>query len=404
MSSREKGVVRLAYLVSHPIQYQSPLLRLVAKESWLDLTVLYASNISVAFFRDPEFEKVISWDVPILGGYRHEFLPALGRTDRLGFFRPFVYGMKRRFREDDFDVLWVHGWGRLSHIVAICLARRYGIKVLLRGESTLHLPRHGFFKQWMKERFLCWLFNRVDKFLAIGKLNRDFYQHYGIPEERIFMMPYAVDNAFFQEQAHRAEAGRAALCSELRLKPDRPIFLFASKMIDRKRAEDLLDAFISLSQGEHEEPNAYLLFVGDGDQRVALEQRAARLGWDAIRFLGFKNQTELSAYYDLCDAFVLPSVEEPWGLVVNEVMNAGRAVIVSDEVGCHLDLVKDGVNGYVFRAGDVVSLRTALSKVVHDLPRCRMMGRESRDIINAFSFQEDIVGLRQAINSVMGTP
>ncbi|MBP0130981.1 MAG: glycosyltransferase family 4 protein [Nitrospira sp.] len=395
---------RLAYLVTHPIQYQAPLLRMIAGQPDISLATFFCTDFSLKAYIDAGFGKSIAWDVPLTDGYAHEFLPVWGTKDSLSFIRPWIYGLKKRLVDGNFDVLWVHGWGQLSHIIAVLAAHRLGIKVLLRGEAGLHLPRHGFFKQWLKDQFLYWLFKRVDGFLAIGRLNRDFYLRYDVLPERVFMMPYAVDNAFFQEQAHRAEAGRAALRSELRLKPGRPIFLFASKMIDRKRAEDLLDAFISLFQGEQEEPNAYLLFVGDGARRVALEQRAARLGWDAIRFLGFKNQTELSAYYDLCDAFVLPSVEEPWGLVVNEVMNAGRAVIVSDEVGCHLDLVKDGVNGYVFRAGDVVSLRTALSKVVHDLPRCRMMGRESREIINAFSFQEDIAGLRQAINSVMGTP
>lgn len=395
---------RLAYLVTHPIQYQAPLLRMIAAQPDITLVTFFCTDFSLKSYRDPGFGKSITWDVSLINGYDHEFLPVWGAKDSLSFVRPWIYGLRKRLIAGDFDVLWVHGWGQLSHILAIWAAHRLGIKVLLRGEAGLHLSRHNFFKQWIKDQFLCWLFKCVDGFLAIGRLNRDFYLKYGVPSERVFMMPYAVNNIFFQQQVHSAEAGRETLRSELRLKPGRPIFLFASKMIDRKRAEDLLDAFISLSQGEQEEPNAYLLFVGDGDRRVALEQRAARLGWNAIRFLGFKNQTELSAYYDLCDAFVLPSVEEPWGLVVNEVMNAGRAVIVSDEVGCHLDLVKDGVNGYVFRAGDVVSLRTALSKVVHDLPRCRMMGRESREIINAFSFQEDIAGLRQAINSVIGTP
>lgn len=395
---------RLAYLVTHPIQYQAPLLRMIAEQPDIALTTFFCSDFSLKAYMDPGFGKSIAWDISLTDGYDHEFLPVWGSKDSLSFVRPWIYGLKKRLLAGDVDVLWVHGWGQLSHILAILMAYRLGIKVLLRGEAGLHLLRHNLFKQWLKDQFLCWLFRRVDGFLAIGRLNLDFYLSYGIPSERVFMMPYAVDNMFFQVQAHRAEAGREALRSELRLSPDRPIFLFAGKMINRKRAEDLLDAFIGLSRSGQEEPKGYLLFVGDGDQRIALEQRAARLGWDAIRFLGFKNQTELSAYYDLCDAFVLPSIEEPWGLVVNEVMNAGRAVIVSDEVGCHPDLVKDGVNGYVFKAGDVVSLRTALSKIMHDLSRCRMMGLEGRKIVDAFSFQEDLAGLRQAVNSVMGKP
>src|SRR2546422_11478662 len=99
----------------------------------------------------------------------------------------------------------------------------------------------------------------------------------------------------------------------------------------------LLDAFVQVQNrlSGHSEP--YLLFVGDGPSRGEIEGRAGRLG-SAVRFLGFRNQSELPALYDLCDVFVLPSLFEPWGLVVNEVMNAARPVIVSDRVGAAPDL------------------------------------------------------------------
>lgn len=392
---------RLAYLVTHPIQYQSPLLRTIAAQPEIALTTFFCTDFSLKAYMDPGFSRSIAWDVPLTDGYDHEFLPVWGSKDSLSFVHPWIHGLRKRLIAGEFDALWVHGWGQLSHILAIFGARRLGIKVLLRGEAGLHLPRYGPFKQWLKDRFLHLLFARIDGFLAIGQLNRDFYLRYGVPVERVFTMPYAVDNAFFQEQVRRVVAGREVLRRELRLEPGRPIFLYAGKMIERKRAEDLLEAFIRLSPDGHREPRAYLLFIGDGDLRHSLERRVAQLGWGAIRFLGFKNQTELPAYYDLCDVFVLPSVREPWGLVVNEVMNAGRAVIVSDEVGCHSDLVKDDVNGYVFKAGDVTSLEAALSKVLNDPSRCSMMGLKGLAIINAFSFQEDIIGLRQAISSVM---
>ena len=120
-----------------------------------------------------------------------------------------------------------------------------------------------------------------------------------------------------------------------------------------------------------------------------------------MRFLGFKNQTELPAYYDLCDVFVLPSVYEPWGLVVNEVMNAGRAVIVSDQVGCGPDLVKPGENGYIFTAGDIAGLGWALHNVLNDQQKCRALGRKSLEIIDKWGIEEDVAGLKAALAGVM---
>ena len=85
-----------------------------------------------------------------------------------------------------------------------------------------------------------------------------------------------------------------------------------------------------------------------------------------MRFVGFINQSEIPGYYDLCDVFVLPSVLEPWGLVINEVMTAGRAIIASDQVGSAQDLVKQGENGFVFPAGDLVALTNSLERIITD--------------------------------------
>src|SRR6202035_3262796 len=130
------------------------------------------------------------------------------------------------------------------------------------------------------------------------------------------------------------------------LKPGLPIFLFASKLQSRKRCIDLVEAFLRLSPGV--DPPAYLLIAGDGEERSAIERRISESGTQNIRMLGFQNQSEMPRLFDLCDAFVLPSIYEPWGLIVNEVMNAARAVVISDQVGCGPDLLRDGVNGFVF--------------------------------------------------------
>jgi len=393
---------RLAYLVSHPIQYQAPLLRLINAEPDIDLTVFFCSDLSVREYRDEGFGQALQWDVPLLDGYRHEFLPAFGGTDRLLFWRPLNRGLARRLGAGNFDALWIHGWGYWSHLQAVSSARRRGIKVLMRGESGQHLRTPGWARQQLKRVLMRHLVANVDAFLTIGEHNRKFYLHHGAEPARLFPVPYCVDNAFFQEKAANAAPGREPLRTALGLEPGRPVILYASKMIGRKRPRDLLEAYARLSPDGRREPHPYMLFVGDGGMRPELEARAAQLGWNSIRFLGFKNQTELPAYYDLCDVFVLPSEQEPWGLVINEVMNAARAVIVSDEVGCAPDLVKSDINGQVFRAGDIGGLLAAVTTVLDDPGKARVMGQRSLEIINRWSFREDIAGLRGALETVVG--
>jgi glycosyltransferase involved in cell wall biosynthesis len=213
-------------------------------------------------------------------------------------------------------------------------------------------------------------------------------------------MPYTVDNDFFQQRALAAAPGRESLRAELGLAPGRPILLFASKLQQRKRCADLIAAHQQLS-----EPRPYLLIVGDGEERTHLEQQAA--GSPDIRFLGFRNQTELPRYFDLCDVFVLPSHHEPWGLVVNEAMNAARAVVVSDDVGCQPDLVIEGQpqdaptgeeeTGAVFPVGNVPAITAALTRVLGEPGRAARLGAAGRRRIARFGFEQDIAGLRQAL-------
>ena len=393
--------IRLAYLVTHPIQYQAPLLRRIAAEPGIDLTVFFCSDFSLQSYLDPCFGKFIAWDIPLTGGYRHEILPSLGGQDRVSFWRPFNYGLARRLSRGNFDVLWVHGYNRWFHWLAMAWAKIRGLKVLVRDEATLISASRHKLKRLAKRLFFVILRNLGDGFLAIGTLNARYYRSYGIPADRIFYVPYAVDNVFFREKARAAARDRERLRRELGLSPGRPIILYASKLSEVKRGVDLLEAYIQMSPDQVQEPHPYLIFIGEGDQRKVLEDRARAMHWSSIQFLGFRNQTELPGYYDLCDVLVLPSAFEPWGLVINEVMNAGRAVVVSDQVGCGPDLVRKGENGYVFQAGDIAGLRQALVNLLSDPQKCRAMGQKSLEIINTWGIEEDVAGLKLALAYVM---
>ena len=240
----------------------------------------------------------------------------------------------------------------------------------------------------------------LDGALPIGTLNAEYWRHYLGEDFPLHRMPYAVDNHYFQSRCEEAREGRAALRKELKLDSARPVILFASKLQTRKRCGDLLEAYRNLSTEPGTDPLPYLVIVGDGEERAALERQAAESGLEGVRFCGFRNQSELPRFFDLATVFVLPSRHEPWGLIVNEVMNAGRAVMVSDDVGCQPDLVEDGVEGCVFPAGDVAALTDALRRVLATPETAAAMGQRGLAKIQTWDFEEDVRGLRRAIAQV----
>jgi glycosyltransferase involved in cell wall biosynthesis len=397
--------VRLAYLVSHPIQYQAPLLRRIAQEHDIDLTVFFGSDFSVRGYRDAGFGGVdVKWDVPLLDGYKHEFLPKLRDRQELSFASPLNYGLVSRLRGDGdqpaFDALWVHGYASVNSLQAILVAKALGIPVLVRADMWLGDRPRSRLKLALKKIFFLALQNLVDAVLPVGTRNAEYWRHYFGDEIPQFLMPYAVDNEYFARRAQQAAETRSQLQAELDLDPERPVILFAGKIYNHKHCDHLIEAYARLSPAPGVDPLPYLVIVGDGEQRAEIERQAAATGFHSIRFCGFRNQSELPRFFDLAAVFVLPSRYEAWGLIVNEVMSAGCPAIVTNAVGCAPDLIEDGVTGYVYPTGDVEALAVALGRVLETHDIARAMGLRASQHIQNWSFEQNIHGLRQALTQI----
>jgi len=407
--------VRLAYLVSHPIQYQAPLLRRIAADPEIDLTVLFGSDFSVRGYKDHGFGVEVSWDTPLLEGYRSEFLKPLRDKRNVTPFTPISRGIYRRLQNPDgspaFNALWVHGYASINSLQAILAANALGIPVLLRAESWLADRPRSPLTLAAKSLFFRLLGSALDAVLPIGSVNSAYWSHY-LPNTPQFLMPYAVNNSYFAQLAEDAAPREAALRSELNLDPGRPVILFASKLQTRKHADHLVEAYRQLLNNSGapglasetwDRTNApYLVIVGDGEERANLEALCQQPGLEGVRFAGFRNQSELPRFFQLADVFVLPSRHEPWGLIVNEAMAAGCPVIVSTDVGSHPDLISDGGSGFfpagcVFPVGDIPALTAALRHVFATPETAARMGHAARLSVTRWTYEEDLLGLRQAL-------
>jgi glycosyltransferase involved in cell wall biosynthesis len=390
--------IRLGVLASHPIQYQAPLFRALAARPDVDLQVFFCCKWGLEPYQDPEFGVRLSWDIPLLEGYKSTFLNNLsirpGPNRLLGLINP---GIAVHVLKRNFDALWIHGWALATNWIALAAASATSMPVLLRGEFTGFDEPEGA-KAALKRTILRAIFEGIAGFLAIGTNNENFYRSYNVPKERIFWTPYAVDNRFFMEQAQRLAGCKRALRKREGIATDRPLILFSGKLVEKKRPLDLLRAF-ETSCGEI---RASLAFAGDGPLRTQLRQFVDERRLRNVHFLGFRNQTEIGACYAMADVLVLPSSLETWGLVVNEAMCFGLPVIASDQVAAAADLVRDGTNGFVYPVGDSVALAGRLRSVLGDEWRRTRMGRQSYNIISTWDFDQDVAGVLNALRSLVG--
>ena len=397
---RAATTFRVAYLVSHPIQYQVPLLQRLASRPEIALHVYYMHDQGARATLDPEFGVPVQWDIPLLEGYTwrrlHNRSPWPDADHPLRFVHPDVAGVLRRER---YDALIVHGYAHATEWLAFLGAWRTRTPLLLRGESTL-LGRRSPWAAAAKRVAVGALLRRIQGALAIGTLNREFYLAYGVPEDRIFWVPYAVDNARFSAEAERWRSSRAALRESLGLPPGLPVVLYAGKLIERKRPLDLLRAYARVA-ADHP---AVLVFLGEGAERPRIAAAAARHNLSQVVITGFVNQQEISRYYAAADVLVLPSSREPWGLVLNEAMCFGLPVVASDAVGAAPDLVHQDENGFVYPMGDLPALAHALRHLLADPARRARMGARSREIVAAFSYDADVEGILKALHRVAAGP
>ncbi|MBI5284574.1 MAG: glycosyltransferase family 4 protein [Chloroflexi bacterium] len=390
--------VRLAHLVSHPIQYFAPLYRELAGRPEIDLTVYFYSDATAREFRDAGFGRTLTWDRPLLDGYRYRLLPSAARTDISGkLIKNPNWDVVREVMSGGYDVAWVHGYAHLTTWLAAAAARSRGTRLLIRDEQTLlhGRPPH---KRALKEVALRALYSQAAG-LYIGEQNKRYFRHYGMPEERLYPARYCVDNGFFRAQAAELAPRRSALRASFGITDDAPVVLFSGKLIEKKQPLMLVEAFARVRAGQP----CWLLIAGDGSLRGELEAAVARPQAPGVRLAGFLNQTELPAAYAAADIFVLPSkLHETWGLVVNEAMNFGLPVIVSDKVGCGEDLVERGGNGFVVRHDSVSALADAMAALVADAGLRARFGARSRQIIERYSIEACADGIVAACMGVMG--
>jgi glycosyltransferase involved in cell wall biosynthesis len=383
---------RLAVVLSHPVQYYSPWFQWLRAHTALEFRVFYLWEFGVTAQHDPQFARQIKWDVDLLSGYEHEFVPNVARDPGTHHFRgldnPALPARLAAWRP---AAVLLFGYKWQSHLRALWWARRRGVPLVFRGDS--HFLGRGP-SPWPQRLLLRLLYRQFAAFATVGRANREYFRALGVPDDRLFFAPHAVDQARFNPHDEATARGAAELRAALGLS-GKKVVLFAGKLLPAKQPVELLHAFLDAATDVDA-----LVFVGDGVLKGELESRARARPDRCIRFLPFANQSEMPVRYRLADIFALPSrgAYETWGLAVNEAMHLGVPCLVSDLVGCQQDLVRPGETGWVFAAAEPAglagALRAALATSAAEMDRLR---RNVAGRIAGYTYTQTTQGLLAAL-------
>ena len=363
-------MTQVTWITTHPIYYQTKMISLLNER--LSTEAIFLSDISLRSYFDVEFQKEVDFSKDLHLDYKHQFIQ---RNDKKISYKRFqVIKFIRSLLRDKSKYWVICGWNHRANLLAIIFGRLLNKKLIIRSEASdlfQESNRLKFFLQYFLLKFF-------DFYWTIGTHNRNYYLLRGVKKEAIIEGYYAVDNTALLNKGANVKIVE---------KSEKVRMMYVGKLTKRKRIDFLINSFIS-SKLLREKAN--LEIVGDGE----LGEYVADHQCENIIWHGFQGQDSLMSYLREADVLVIPSVNEMWGLVVNEAMLSKCAIIASDQVGSAIDLVNNNENGYIFKADCGQELVKSLERVVNlSVDELSEYQNKSLEIIKDWSLEKSVKNL-----------
>jgi glycosyltransferase involved in cell wall biosynthesis len=384
----ERGApLRVAVVSPEPAPYRAPLFDLLARESGIDLTVVYAARTLAGR----------SWRVELhhparfLRGLR---VPGVGRL--LAHDYVVSPDVRSTLRDLEPDVVVVSGWSTFACQASLLWCRRREVPYVLHVESHDAGPRAGW-RRAIKGAVVPRIVRGAAWVLVAGTLARESMLERGAHPERMGLFAVTVDVPALARQAEELRRRREELRAGLGVTVDDVVVLSAARLAPEKGLDTLVRAVAAT-----EDERLLVLVVGEGNERERLLALARAEG---VRLLlpGSRPWEEMVEAYVVADVFALLSEREPWGVVVNEAAACSLPLVLSDRVGAAADLLREGENGFRVRAGDVEGAAAALRRLAADPALRRRQGERSRAIVDGWGYGPSVEGFLAAVRGAVAS-
>ena len=354
-------------------------------------------------------------DVRIASIYTHDQADQPWEAERVDEINPVRFGRGQPMVEQGALRWMIHDWKKAGRIIqwlnehracAVILGgyndstrlrlihwcRRVGVPCFVWGDSNIHGDLASGLKQVVRTQVVRWVVRNAVGLMPCGTFGQMFFERYGAEPERCFFVPYEPDYELIRSVP---ESAVAEVRTAFGLGQARRRLVVCARLVRAKRVDLAVDAFAAVAD---ERPEWDLVIIGDGVLSNELKARVpAALQWRVIwtGFIG--DQARISAIYRASDVLICPSDYEPWAVVINEAAAAGLAIVASSVVGAAAELVKDGVNGRLFPAGDLRALTECLRDVT-SAGSINWLRAGSADVLADWQRRGDPVeGIRRAL-------
>jgi glycosyltransferase involved in cell wall biosynthesis len=377
--------MRVLLLNNVPAPYFTPLFEKIGKESGWELTVCYSSGWN----RDVGWQEKLARQTDahglvILDQQNTWFHKPLGSSTAAA-----VTLLRILLRERP-EYLICYGYTLKPQVTALLWAMATRTPFAVIGDANYFADSAAGVKRVLKNFWLRRVTSRASALVAVGTASRLFWEAYGARPAQLFEAGFAVDNAFYAQACAARKIEAAELRGQLGLS-GKVVFLFVGRLIRRKNVDLIINAARRIA-----DDNVAVVIAGSGEELEPLKSLAAHS--PRVLFAGNVPPQELPLYYAMADALILPAEQEPWGLVINEAMACGLAVIAHKHCGAAVDLI-DERNGVKLEEFSAEEVARAMRLVASDESRLRAMQRYSREKIQKWTIEAAAQGIIRTVEA-----
>ena len=357
--------MKIAVIVSHPIQHFCPQYASWSNIDGVNLKVFFGSNLGAVKYFDTNFKKEISWDNLYLTEFEHEFLngnKTIQPTSKLD-----CENLNQKLDEYKPDLIIVYGYYHKLAKRAKKWAIKDKVKIAYISDAEKRNNK-SFLKRFIKLPFLYYYFNTINYFLTVGNANEEFYKFYGVNEKKFVRMHFPIDIKLYQNSFENKVILNNNFRVEKKINENELVISVVGKLVTWKSQDHLIQLLLNLERENDYKTRIHLLIAGSGPMENEWKKKSQNLNYHKVYFLGFVNPKDLPIIYAASDVYIHPAKYEPHSLSISEATYMGCPIIVSNTTGSwgESDDVQFGKNGYVYEYGNIVELKNLILKLSDD--------------------------------------
>lgn len=381
----------LCIFQSYPTQFDSPFFKQLSMQRNIELRVYYWDSKRTDTINDPEINRKCGWNHKILNGYHYIIFPT-NWIDRLKL----IFQICKTY-----DLIIICGYRSIISLLTILCCKFNHVFIGLRSDNTFLYKRNNL-KWELKNLLIPQIYKLFDVGFPVGNLAQLYMLTYGFKKTQLFLFSYAVDNLFLNHLYNKYKNYYSKIRFNLRISSNTFVFLSIIKFISRENPIGLLKEFkYFLDSGN----DACLIIIGDGPMRKEIESYIElHCLQGKVILTGYQKYSLLPKFFAISDVFIHPALHESWGCSVNEAMACELPVVVANTVGASYDLIKNGINGYIYNPYSKKDLCFYLQKLIKlNKKDLKLMGLQSKKIIEKWSYNTNIKEILRALRSLEKT-